>query len=124
MSMRRLGLALLVCLPMSAAAGQEAEQPMALYRSLRETINHGADLFNIQADYAGCYRLYQGSLLAIKPFLTPESRRAVEGALTEAETMPVAADKAYRLRTAIDAVREQLRPFVVEVIAVPPTRVK
>ena len=46
----------------------EAIDPVALADSLREVINTGADLFNKYGDYAGCYRLYQGGLLSIKPF--------------------------------------------------------
>ena len=30
----------------------------AVYKVLRDVINHGADLYNINQDYAGCYRLY------------------------------------------------------------------
>src|SRR5438067_1415154 len=40
-----------------------------IYASLRTVINQGADIFNLQGDHVGCYRLYQGALVAVKPLL-------------------------------------------------------
>lgn len=94
-----------------------------LHRSLRDVINTGADLFNLQGDYAGCYRLYQGSLIAIKPMLRPQLQGEVDKALSEAEKQANFADRANRLRTAIDLVRDQIKsasPTVPE----PPTLTK
>src|SRR5208282_4559731 len=41
-----------------------------LYEVLKSVINEGADLYNKQGDHAGCYRLYQGSLLTVQPLLS------------------------------------------------------
>src|SRR5437588_770183 len=40
-----------------------------LYNSLRDVINYGAELFNKQADHAGCYRVYQGALISVRPYM-------------------------------------------------------
>ena len=93
-----------------SASGQEKRDPAALYESLREVINNGADLFNQQADYAGCYRLYQGSLLSIKPLLKAELQGEIDTAMIQAEKLPTFADRAFELRKMIDRVREQVKP--------------
>jgi hypothetical protein len=77
-----------------------------LRESLREVINAGADLFNVQGDHAGCYRLYQGSLLAIRPVLPADLQAAITQSLRSAERLPRYSDKAFELRKAIDAVRD------------------
>lgn len=95
--------------------GQTPEENLnaiAIHRSLRDVINLGADLFNLQADHAGCYRLYQGSLIAIKPVLRVPQQAEVEKALAEAEKQANFADRAHRLRVAIDAIREQIKPTI------------
>jgi hypothetical protein len=83
---------------------------IAIHRSLRDVINTGADLFNLQGDHAGCYRLYQGSLLAIRPMTSARQQADISRALDEADKKTSFADKAHRLRDAIDALREQLVP--------------
>src|SRR4051794_16873148 len=40
-----------------------------LFSSLRDVINQGATLFNEKGDHAGCYRVFQGALIAVRPFL-------------------------------------------------------
>ena len=116
MTVRSIGLILFragafaALLFVGSASGQEKREPVGLYESLRDVINNGADLFNLQADHAGCYRLYQGSLLSIKPLLKAELQREIDAALVQAEKLPAFADRAYELRKAIDRVREQVRP--------------
>ena len=90
--------------------GSQDQSP--LYKSLRDVINTGADLFNLQGDYAGCYRLYQGSLLSIKPFLQVGMQRDIDKALAEADKKANFADRAHHLRKAIDAIRAQIKPSI------------
>lgn len=106
-------LLLLLCL--SEGVGQEKSiagkhDQAALYFALRDVINTGADLFNLEADYAGCFRLYQGSLLSIKPFLQADLQRNIDKALSEAVKKASYAERAHHLRTAIDAIRARIKP--------------
>jgi hemoglobin len=80
-----------------------------LFKTLRLVINQGADLYN-SGDWAGCYRLYEGALLAYRPLLNhhPESQKTIETALVEAARSPVVGDRAFVLRKAIDKVRADL----------------
>src|SRR5438067_376673 len=39
-----------------------------IFTNLRDVINRGVDLYNA-GDAAACYRLYEGSLLTVRPFL-------------------------------------------------------
>ena len=83
----------------------EKHDAQALVDSLRDVINTGAELFNKHGDYAGCYRVYQGGLLAVKPFLTPELQRRIDQAIAKAEQTPRFSDRAFELRTVIDEIR-------------------
>ena len=56
----------------------EKHDSSALYYSLRDVINNGAKIFNEQGDHAGCYRLYQGSLLSVRPFLAQDLQKKIE----------------------------------------------
>jgi hypothetical protein len=116
MALRVAGLALVLwsLVFVAAGAGQEKSlatkhDPSALNKSLRDVINTGADLFNLQGDHAGCYRLYQGSLLSIKPFLKPEMQSGIDNALAAAERMATFAERAHHLRGVIDAIRRQAK---------------
>jgi hemoglobin len=83
-----------------------------IYDSLKTVINAGADLFNKDFDKAGCYRLYQGSLLTIQPLLSrrPELQKEIAAALDDADRQPSYAARAWALRKALDRVRAELRP--------------
>jgi hypothetical protein len=78
--------------------------------ALREVINTGADLFNRDGDHAGCYRVYQGGLLSIKPVLPLELQARIDDALKAAERAPRYSEKAFKLREALDAVRDWAGP--------------
>lgn len=84
--------------------------PAALYESLRDVINTGADLFNLQADYSGCFRVFQGSLLSIKPLLSPDMQREVDQAFARAEKKTTFADRSYELRAVLDRIRDKVKP--------------
>ena len=85
----------------------EKHDAQALANALRDVINTGADLFNLHGDYAGCYRVYQGGLLSIKPFLTPELQKKIDQAIEKAERQARFSDRAFELRSVIDEIRAQ-----------------
>jgi hypothetical protein len=88
----------------------ETQRGAELYQSLRETINVGANLYNRFGDHTGCFRVYQGALISVKPFLTPELQKKVDAVLEKAEQLPTFSDRAFELRTVIDEIREKNRP--------------
>ena len=77
-----LGVAVLLALTAGVPSAQDKMTPKhdtaALNASLRDVLKVGVDLFNNQGDYVGCFRLYQGALLSVKPFLAPELQKVVE----------------------------------------------
>lgn len=111
-----------IWLSISGPANEPANSPhVSVHRALRDVINAGADLFNLQADYAGCYQLYRGSLLSLRPLVDERERKLIDDALQRAEQEPEFAERAYRLREAIDVLREQQRGP--ELIRAMPSRV-
>ncbi len=109
-----LGLASMLLLAAGVGQSQEkAAEPHGaaeLNRSLREVINVGADLYNRSGDHVGCFRVYQGALLSVKPFLPPELQKKVDQAMTNADRLPTWADRAFELRAVIDEIRATGRP--------------
>ena len=84
-----------------ARSAMDARVHVAVFR----TIDTGFKLFNA-GDQAGCYRLYQGSLMALLPVLDyrDDLRATVETALNDSEQIPDFAGRAFALRKALDAV--------------------
>src|SRR5262245_42253787 len=66
------------------------------YTTLKDVINHGADLYN-GGDWNGCYRLYEGALLALKPFLDhrPELIKAIDEGIAKAKANPALDRRAF-----------------------------
>jgi hypothetical protein len=87
----------------------EKHDASALNNALRDVINTGAKMFNDQGDHAGCYRLYQGSLLTVRPFLAPDMQKRVDDGLAAAEKLPFFADRAFELRKVLDDIRGQTK---------------
>jgi hemoglobin len=79
----------------------------ALRDSLKTVINTGATLFNKDGDHAGCYRLYQGALLSVKPFLAPATQEEIDKTLADAEDLARFSDRAFALRKILDRIRDQ-----------------
>lgn len=100
---------LLAALTASGGGQDKKHGAKELYNSLREVINTGADLFNLHNDYAGCYRVYHGALLSIKPFVSPELQAEIGRGIANAERMAKMSDRAFELRRVIDLIRNQLR---------------
>lgn len=84
-----------------------------LFRTLRLVINQGADLYN-SGDWSGCYRLYEGSLIAVRPLLDnrPELQKEIDAAIVNAARTPQVGDRAFVLRKALDRVRADIDPKV------------
>ena len=82
-----------------------------VYDTLREVINYGADLYN-GGDPPGCYRLYEGALMALKPLLDhrPALQKAITDGIATARSRPVMADRAFALRGVIDKIRDDCNP--------------
>jgi hypothetical protein len=81
-----------------------------LYNTLRDVINTGAKIFNEHGDHAGCYRLYQGSLISVRPFLAPDMQKSIDDGLATAEKLPTFAERAFELRRVLDDIRVKNRP--------------
>jgi len=83
----------------------------AVNKSLHDVIDYGADLFNIQGDYAGCYRAFESGLIAVKPFLAhrPELQKTIDEGLAEAAKKHRVIDRAFVLRRVLAQVRTAVR---------------
>ena len=83
-----------------AAAGNAAVDKI-VYDTLREVINKGADLYNPPAsDHAGCWRFYEGALIAVRPFLAhrPALQAGITKGLTDAYNESSIAARAFVLQ--------------------------
>jgi hemoglobin len=70
----------------------------------------GTEIFN-KGNHEGCYRLYQGTLMALVPML--ESRANLQTKVKmrlERATKMKAADAAFELRTALDEIQNDIAP--------------
>src|SRR5262249_22300109 len=113
-------LAVLAVLAVSAAFRQDEKLPppnpnadldKAIYESLRDVINQGAAIYNKNA-HAGCYRIFQGGLIAVKPLLAhrPGLQKEIDSALSAAEGDPLVWRRAFTLRAALDKIRAEVNP--------------
>jgi hemoglobin len=77
-----------------------------VYNTLRSVINHGANLYN-SGDWNGCYRLYEGALMTLRPLLDhrPELQKAIDTGLDKAQGTSALSRRAFVLREVIDKVR-------------------
>jgi hypothetical protein len=92
-------------------AGERRVTDAVLFTTLREVINRGVDLYNA-GDMAACYRVYEGSLMTVRPLLAdkPDLQKAISTALGSAERDPLTWRRAFTLRNALDKVRAELNP--------------
>jgi truncated hemoglobin YjbI len=79
---------------------------------LVEVINLGAKIYNDQGDHAGCYRVYQGALLAIKPSLSkyPELQKLIDKGIAQANALNRMHERAHALRAVLDEIRYTMTP--------------
>jgi hypothetical protein len=97
-----------------------------VHSTLRDVINRGAELYN-SLDYAACYRLYEGSLMTIRPLIDhrPDLQKAITAGIASAERDPLVWRRAFTLRNVIDKIRTEVNPKkVAKKLTVPPTEDK
>src|SRR5213593_4712224 len=99
---RTLAAALALGLLAAAPAPQQKNgkaSDATLFGTLRDVINRGADLYN-GGDPAACYRLFEGSLMSIRPLLEhrPELQKSIARGLASAERDPLTWRRAFTLR--------------------------
>ena len=77
---------------------------------LKDVHNLGAELYNRQ-DAAGAYRIYEGALLTVKPFLAhrPAIQKVIESGLAESAKADGVKVQAFRLHEVIEQVRAELK---------------
>jgi hemoglobin len=114
---------LAVCLAALLCAGavqaqdkKPADKPLerktldeSVYQNLRGIIDHGANLYN-QGDWNGCYRLWEGALMTLKPLLDhrPKLQEAIEKGITDARQDPALWHRAWVLRPVLDKIRADI----------------
>jgi hemoglobin len=82
-----------------------------VHTTLRDIIDRGATLFNSD-DRAGCYRLYEGSLIMVQPLLDhrPHLQKAIDEGLARAKSLPTYYERAFALREVLDKIRDDIVP--------------
>src|SRR5215831_4873210 len=82
-----------------------------VYKALRDVINSGAEIYNA-GDVAGCWHLYEGALILLKPMLDhrPELQKAITDGIANARQNPYMDRRAWVLREVIDKVRNETNP--------------
>lgn len=100
----------------SSAQGDGAPNHKALDKQIHGTvanvINQGADLFNLQGDVAGCYRIYQGALLTLRPLLGHHAdlQKSIDEALSRSDRIARMTDRAFALRKVLGQIHQKLDP--------------
>jgi hypothetical protein len=105
---------LFVCV-LRAANGQSAPDARSrartgpLQHELVNVVNQGVALYQA-GDYPGCYRLFHGAVLTLKPLLAdrPDLQRVIDAGLAEAARQPRTWQQAWALRRVLDRVRAGL----------------
>jgi truncated hemoglobin YjbI len=92
--------------------GQSTPSDKELSGYLRLVINAGADMFNQRRNYEGCYRLFEGTLITLRPHLGghPELQQKIDDGLAKAKAQRSPIDQAFTLRRVLDDIRTVLTP--------------
>ena len=119
-----LMIGVLVLLQRCGARAQEKKafekhDASALNDALRVVINAGAKLYNDNGDHAGCYRMYQGSLLSVRPFVAPDLQKKIDASIASCEQLGSFADRAFELRRVLDEIRDRTKTTLPEIKKVP-----
>jgi serine/threonine protein kinase len=82
-----------------------------VFIALRDVINRGSHLYN-DGDPAACYRLYEGSLMTLRPLLDsrPDLQKAIADDLARVERDPTMWRRAFTLRGVLDKIRAAVNP--------------
>jgi hemoglobin len=93
------------------AAEEGKEIDGIAYKALRDVINAGAEIYNA-GDVSGCWHLYEGALLMLRPLLEhrPELQKTITDGLANAQQNPFMDRRAWVLREVIDKVRNETNP--------------
>jgi hemoglobin len=94
--------------PAKAVDTKELDQ--RINTALREVINSGAKLYNKPSnDHAGCFRLFEGSLMTLKPLLVhrPGLQKAIDDAFAAAAREQSVPERAFILRATLDSIRDE-----------------
>jgi hypothetical protein len=118
--MQRLGwfaVALLCVASLPGAAHAQKDEgdktfEKSIDETLRKVIDLGADIYNKQSDYNGCFRLYEGALLTLKPVLTkyPDLQKAIDSGVNNAYTLTRVDERAHALRAVLGTIRMTFNP--------------
>ena len=83
----------------------------SIVSTLRTIHDRGADLYNLSKDYSAAYRLYEGSLLTVRPLLAhrPQVQKTIDDGLAAAAKAIEPAQKAFTLHEVIEKTRAQLK---------------
>jgi len=92
-------------------AADTKPRDQAIDRSLVDLMSLGATVYN-SGDAAGCFRLFEGGLIALRPQLAhrPDWQSVIDDALAAARSEPQAGEKAFHLRRAMDRMRAEINP--------------
>ena len=73
-------------------------------------------------DYAGCYHLYEGALLMVRPQLSshPDLQKAIDDTMVRARETPQMEQRAFVLREVIDKIRKAINPKPTTVVTPTP----
>ena len=76
-----------------------------------ESARLGTKMFNDDKNYEGCFRLYQGTLMALEPMLDhrPKLQATIKQQLNKVKNMK-GADGAFELRAALDEIQKEIAP--------------
>src|SRR5262249_42964097 len=82
-----------------------------VYKALGDVVRKGVVIFN-RGEHAGCYYLYEGALTNLLPLVDQNKKwtDTISRSLADAQASPTMARRAFILREAIDAIREEIRP--------------
>src|SRR5262245_17935235 len=108
-------LAAACCFFAQRGAAQPTKHDAAdLHRAVIDVTFAGAKIYNENGDHAGCYRIYQGGLMTLRPYLAKDLQKKVDQSFANAEKMPTYVDRAFELRRALDQIRDATRPAPVK----------
>jgi hypothetical protein len=95
----------------SLAPAEAKALDVKVFTTLRDVINRGAELYN-RGEWSACYRLYEGSLMTLRPIIDhrPELQKAIASGLASAERDPLAWRRAFTLRNVMDKIRTEVGP--------------
>jgi len=105
-----------LALGLAAAASAQAPPTLADMEKrtvdvLRDIHNRGAELYN-RGDAAGCYRMYEGALIAVRPFLSHRAAvaKSLDDGLADVARSPDGVKvQAFRLHELIEKIRADLK---------------